>query len=874
MIRTLARILTVTLICSRPVSAESVWYQPTPYDVNIITGVQHIWDGWITSVYYGKVLIRDDKLQVGGYGDEYRSYIRFDTTGLPKTVTRAVLNLRPYSRGDDSTPTGAKISVVTGNWTPSMAWNSQPPATFLSNLLAPRIGQWWATTITDTFNGWQSGNNYGLVFSPLSTTNNFNVLRTSRYASDSDRPAILLEFTPPVPTPTFKMPLPGGVSWLVTTEVGGFDCTGKGLQPNTGHTGRNYFSIDFSWRNRDTNGARAYSNPDSGGNIPILAAAGGRIIATSATNPIPDNGNYVVIDHDVNSKSDSGFSTRYLHMRDTPLVSAGQSVRQGDQLGWMGSTGNSTAPHLHFGVRYKDDGASTRDELTYVTVDGWLLKSLQTECSSNGDYIRYFKSSNLGIQLPSISPGGIAEPWTYQPGLSPGGWATLYGTNLADAAASWQTTPGELLPTALAGVTVRVDGTRVPLAFVSPGIVNFLAPGSPPSDNASVTVERNGSISPPVSVPVRRLNPAIYSIADTSLSPAAFFVTAARAGASELVGNPAIDSRALRGARPGESIDLYVTGLGRTSGGFPTDRMFSGAYPVLEPIAIDLNGVTITPEFAGLTSPGLYLVRFTVPQNTVQGNQPIQIKSGEFASAANVFLRIQDSAPPLTLESLTLSSATVIAGQSVTGTITLSGPAPAAGVPVQVSIDSGSPGTITIAPNRNSATFTYTPPANSTPRTVTLFARWNGMEKSAALTITAPPQTSPIQNYEITVNGSAVIEGRRATMKILLSVPDILPRAQVDTFGDFASGIILYAYYFSPVITGDTVTFSTVNGFGSYSNLFGGVTGQTITSGSLTLTVPSAANGTPVSGTVQFRTATKNISTQFSGTVTASTRIN
>ena len=111
-------------------------------------------------------------------------------------------------------------------------------------------------------------------------------------------------------------------------------------------------------------------------------------------------------------------------------------------------------------------------------------------------------------------------------------------------------------------------------------------------------------------------------------------------------------------------------------------------------------------------------------------------------------------------------------------------------------------------------------------------------------------------------------------MKILLSVPDILPRAQVDTFGDFASGIILYAYYFSPVITGDTVTFSTVNGFGSYSNLFGGVTGQTITSGSLTLTVPSAANGTPVSGTVQFRTATKNISTQFSGTVTASTRIN
>jgi uncharacterized protein (TIGR03437 family) len=469
------------------------------------------------------------------------------------------------------------------------------------------------------------------------------------------------------------------------------------------------------------------------------------------------------------------------------------------------------------------------------------------------------------VSSPTISQGGIAEPWTYQPGLSPGGWATLYGTNLAGAAASWQTIPGERLPTTLAGVSVRVDGMPVPLAFVSPGIVNFLAPGSMPSDHASVTVERNGAASPPVTVPVRRLNPAIYSIADTSRTPAAFYVTAARAGASELVGNPAIDSRTLRGARPGESIDLYVTGLGRTSGGFPTDRMFSGAYTVLEPLTIDLNGVAITPEFAGLTSPGLYLVRFSVPQNTTSGDQPIRIKSGEFSSAANVFFKIEDAAPPLTLESftfsaatltagqtvtgtialsgpaptpgvdiqvtvdsgspsiltiapnknsvsfpytaptdstprtvtfltrwsgmersatlsitarpitlesLTLSASSVVAGQSITGTISLSGPAPVSGIPVQVSIDSASPTTITVPPNRGSVDFTYTPAANTTPRTATIFARWNGMEKSATITITAPPQTSPIQNYELTVNGSAVIEGRRTTMKVLLNVPD------------------------------------------------------------------------------------------------------
>ncbi len=474
---------------------------------------------------------------------------------------------------------------------------------------------------------------------------------------------------------------------------------------------------------------------------------------------------------------------------------------------------------------------------------------------------------------PTISQGGIAEPWTYQPGLSPGGWATLYGTNLAASEASWRTAPSEVLPTTLAGVSVRVNGAAVPLAFVSPGIVNFLAPGSLPSESASVSVERNGTLSPPVTVAVRRMNPAIYSIADTSRTPAAFFVTAARAGTAELVGNPALDSRTLRGALPGESIDLYVTGLGRTSGGFPTDRMFSGAYPVLEPIAIDMNSTTIHPDFAGLTSPGLYLVRFTVPGNEAPGNASIRIRSGDFSSADNVFLRIQDSAPPLTLESLSLSATTVVAGQPVTGTIRLSGPAPAGGVDVQISIDSGLPTRFSIPPNRNSTTFVYTPPANSTPRAVTIFARWNGMERSATLTITAGAQASVIQEYELTIAASAVIEGRRLSLKLLLSVPNILPYALVDNLGDLGSGVILYIHYLNPTIAGNSVTLSSVNGLGYYTTISGGVSLQPISDGSLTVSVSSATPGTPVSGTIRFRTATKNISSPFTGSVITATKI-
>ena len=61
-----------------------------------------------------------------------------------------------------------------------------------------------------------------------------------------------------------------------------------------------------------------------------------------------EKGNYVVLDHG------GGLETEYQHLKSS-LVSAGQSVVQCQVLGYVGSTGNSTGPHLHFEAR--QDGA-------------------------------------------------------------------------------------------------------------------------------------------------------------------------------------------------------------------------------------------------------------------------------------------------------------------------------------------------------------------------------------------------------------------------------------------------------------------------------------------------------------------------------------
>jgi len=74
---------------------------------------------------------------------------------------------------------------------------------------------------------------------------------------------------------------------------------------------------------------------------PIAAAAAGVVIYAGWEGGY---GNLVVIDHG------GGLATAYGH-QSRIAVSVGQSVSQGETIGYVGSTGHSTGPHLHFEVR-------------------------------------------------------------------------------------------------------------------------------------------------------------------------------------------------------------------------------------------------------------------------------------------------------------------------------------------------------------------------------------------------------------------------------------------------------------------------------------------------------------------------------------------
>ena len=88
----------------------------------------------------------------------------------------------------------------------------------------------------------------------------------------------------------------------------------------------------------------------------VLAAASGTVTAAGWNG---ERGYEVVISHE------DGAESAYAHCSKL-LVARGDTVRAGDAIAEVGSTGNSTGPHLHF--EYRVDGRAVDPEI-YLTVE-------------------------------------------------------------------------------------------------------------------------------------------------------------------------------------------------------------------------------------------------------------------------------------------------------------------------------------------------------------------------------------------------------------------------------------------------------------------------------------------------------------------------
>jgi murein DD-endopeptidase MepM/ murein hydrolase activator NlpD len=107
-----------------------------------------------------------------------------------------------------------------------------------------------------------------------------------------------------------------------------------------------YFVYPLARRGVKTQGLHGYNGVDlaAPAGTPIVAAASGRVLVSRNSGWNGGYGHYIVIEHP------NGTQTLYAHNREN-IVSAGQSVVQGQVIGYVGSTGRSTGSHVHFEVR-------------------------------------------------------------------------------------------------------------------------------------------------------------------------------------------------------------------------------------------------------------------------------------------------------------------------------------------------------------------------------------------------------------------------------------------------------------------------------------------------------------------------------------------
>lgn len=369
------------------------------FSVNAAKGFEQIytiqsdWSSLTQSKWFGDYYERnghsDGISKVGGWGDHYLSMIKIPLHfNVPGRVLINGASLQLYSYGS-ARPTSMEKLFWLGPWSETSTSDhlnliSSHQYFNLGSIPAPAANGWYSIDISSEFFVWLTGQyqNYGIGLYPDNIDNRFNYFYSPKGPGGglSLRPFINVRYET---IPNLKMPLEGdGKAWKLTTECGGksFD-DHFNSNPDPAHMGQQYFSLDFShWYtlNGDT-----VQYDTSGIDVPVLAVADGVVyeVGTDLTKP---NGNYVRIDHDLDStqnvvKTNTGFQTVYIHLKYPPALQKGDVVHQGRRVGFMGGSGTNPDTglpypiHLHISFYFQAGAGphgSDSTQLNFLRMEG------------------------------------------------------------------------------------------------------------------------------------------------------------------------------------------------------------------------------------------------------------------------------------------------------------------------------------------------------------------------------------------------------------------------------------------------------------------------------------------------------------------------
>jgi hypothetical protein len=330
------------------------------------------------------------------------------------------------------------------------------------------------------------------------------------------------------------------------------------------------------------------------------------------------------------------------------------------------------------------------------------------------------------------------------------------------------------------------------------------------------------------------------------------------------------DSNVLFGVGEPQAAMSFTNGtLKGTYAGYATNPMGFGVVVFSGEFAADgaspTGNMTGTEDIgapSGPVSGAAFKATYSVTPSLTNGRGTMTVTSGTGGNAVFYMISVskfvavslndpnpavldfeQSSSPPptLSLSSLTLNPASVSGGNSSTGTVTLSGPAPSGGAQVALASNNTTaanvPSSVTVAAGATSATFTVTTRTVAASTPVTISASYGGVTKTASLTVTAA--AGPNYTLSASPTSLSIVQGTTGT---------------------------------------STITATPQNGFGgsvslSASGLLSGVTASfspnpATTTSTLTLAASSAATTGTVTVTITCTSSTLIRSTTITLTVT------
>ncbi|MEO5923215.1 MAG: S8 family serine peptidase [Bryobacteraceae bacterium] len=219
--------------------------------------------------------------------------------------------------------------------------------------------------------------------------------------------------------------------------------------------------------------------------------------------------------------------------------------------------------------------------------------------------------SLIGGQLikPAIAANGVVNAASSQAGLSSSQWVTIVGSNLAPVTRTLNFVNGAY-PTSANGISITVDGKAAFLYYLSPTQINIVTPDLTRSGTIPIVITRDGVASDPINVVAQSTSPAAF------LWPGGYAV-ATGIDYSYKVRPGTFQGLTTAGAKPGEIIILWTTGLGPTTPTLAAGRQVPSnqLYSVASAPSVTIGGARADVLAAAL-APGnaaLYQIALYVP---------------------------------------------------------------------------------------------------------------------------------------------------------------------------------------------------------------------------------------------------------------------